>query len=279
MIRRPTALLAALAGGCYPWIDGGWDAYWLPEEVGVVGVGVHEEPVGGYWTDTSSSAYAWWGRLSEASSSASALEFLSPAGLGCAATSRDLERDPGRFTPLDTDQVVLSGPQELVLDYQADDRVFWAELEQLEVGSYALESFEDRHAGRFQVDPFLYLPRAAVIEGPELAGETVAMGNLSDLYFRWNPVEALADYVVVEAWLATTGDYGYHAYEYATCAVLWSDGELEIPPSTWEDRSQADAVYLFVGTAAETFSRVGQRDFSSLTMADTPQPGNMPMDP
>ncbi len=266
--RRPALALLALAlcGGCYPYIPGRWADYWLPDTVRVVGAAVHEERMGGYWSDPAPRGEIWWGWFDESQPGADALSMLSSDGPGCSRGEPDeailtsLLGDPGAAA------AVLRGPATFELDFDSGSMRFEADADDLPSGSYTLDPVLSDEAGILEAEPLFSVPGLVALEGPELGGVDPSVVSLDGLDFAWDAGAAVADWVHIEVRLSSLESSGYVPYEWATCLVPFSDGSVSFGPALWGDTARADAVYVIASTVDESLVRVGERSFAAHTI-------------
>ena len=266
-MRRALCLCLALGGGCYPWVDGEWADYELTDEVQVVGSAVLTDRLGGYWAADVTEAEIWWGWLGAPEPDLFAPDMVAPAGAGCArgepteAVLTDLLADPGASVSQ------LRGAADLELPFDDLDLRFEAVADALPAGAYDLDPVLGAASGVLEAESLCMMPPGVGIEGPPLAGPTVADGTLDDLVFTWDPSTAAADWVMVEARVSGLTSSGYSPYEWAVCLVPFEDGELTVAPVLWSDTERAEAVYVFMGTLTESLEPVGDRGFWASTVS------------
>ena len=264
-MRRLSLVALGLAGGCYPWVGGSWDDYWVPDEVQLVAVASQVEHVGGYWSDPSPYGDVWLGWLEEPRAGSSVMEIFAPLGPGCTrgevdeSAITDLLGDPG------AEAVFLRGPVDVELAWDASKTRLWSPVDDLPVGSWDLEQVQGTSAGDLSVLGLFSMPKAVAITGPELGGAEAAVASLDDLAFSWNPAGGDADWVFIEVRLASGGSSGYQSFEWATCLVPFDQGEVSFASALWDDIERAELVYVFQGVLNEGFERVVGGDFSAST--------------
>jgi len=265
-VKRLGLCALALCGGCYPWIGGGWDAWWEPEEVQIVGSATIWEPQGGYWGDPSPYGATWWGWLPEPDDTLLALDLVAASGQGCLPGRPDERAVTDRLADPGGSLSELTGPTHIQLAWLADRVRFHAITDQLPTATWDLEPIETEEGGTLQAEGFLAMPGAPRFTGPVLDGAGLATAGVQDLAFSWEPSETEADWAVIEVWLARSSPTGYQSYEWATCVVPWEDGAVAFAEALWSAPAQADAAYIFEGAARETFVRAGRRDFSATAL-------------
>ncbi len=265
-MSRLALVLLALASGCYPWVGGRWDDYWVPDEAQLVGVASHSERLGGYWGDPTPSGKVWWGVLDEPRAGTSPMEIFAPDGPGCVRGSSDesvitdLLIDPGAETSK------LRGPVDIEAPWKSNLVRFEAEVDDLPAGSWALEPLETTWVDTLEVTELFRLPSAVAFTGPQLSGQETAWATAADLNFAWNPDQGDADWVFLDLRLAGQQAGGYSTFEWVRCLADHADGELSISPALWSNFEQAELIYVYQGVIVETFQRVEERDFSASTV-------------
>ncbi len=265
-MKAPALLVLVLCGGCYPWVDGRWEDYAMPDQVQVVGAAIQLERLGGYWGDTSPEGELWWGWLSEPQAGLSALDMLAPEGPGCARGAPDETLVTGLFEEPGASVSVLRGPEIYELPYDELEQRFALQVDEIATGSYDLDPVLSDAAGALEAHPFLSMPPGVPIDGPPLSGAVANEGTLEDLVFSWDASTQAADWFGVEARIAESSPAGYVAFEWVSCLVPFSDGELSIPTALWSDPDRAAAVYIFMGPVDERVEQVGDRDFTASTV-------------
>jgi len=262
-VKRLALVWLALAGGCYPWVGGRWDDYWVPDEVQLVGVATHVERVGGYWGDPSPTGDAWIGWLQQPRAGTSAMELFAPDGPGCARGELDESAVTDQLGDPGAEQAWLRGPRDYELTWDTTDQRFEGAIDDIPAGSWDLELHDSERAGVLDVVGLLSMPKAVAISGPDLGGMEIASGTLDDLAFAWTPSTVEADWVYNEARIADLGSSGYQSFEWVRCLGAPEEGELVISSALWNDTGRAEVVYVFPGVLDESFERVTGRDFSA----------------
>ncbi len=273
---RPRALLPLLTllGGCYPWIGGSWEDYWLADRIRLVGSASHTEPLGGYWSDPAPSGEVWWGWLPRHEPGLTALDMLAPAGAGCApgrgdaAVVTSLLGDPGASVS------TLRGPVNLELPFDPGTQRFVLSAPSLPAGDYELDPILSDHAGTLEAQPLLRMPGALAFTGPALNGAEPARVGLGDLVFSWDPAAEGVDWVFIEVGLAkSSGGSGLAAYEWATCLAPVDEGGVSFGTTLWNEPAQATGAYIWQASVSEVLVPVGAQELSASSVGSRRQVG------
>ncbi len=265
-MRARLCALLTLAGGCWPYLPGGYDDYVSPENTRILGVGYYDEHLGGYWPDSQEdSGEIWWGWLSDNRKDVKAIHIAAPEGVGCFDTEIDLREFYELFEDPGASFVTVEGPDgDLELDYQADPGILYTQVDALPIGRYDLAGFHGDDAGNVIVNQFMRVPKPADVDGIKLDGDSPEAIELSDLDFAWNSAEELAQYIIVDVELV---DSDLELLQRVVCNAKFSKGGFEVPRSLWTEDAAAYGAYISIATANEQWVEIGQRDLASRMLA------------
>ncbi len=271
-----TALVALLAGGCWPYLPGPYDDYTTPEATRIVGNAYQLDLLGDYWTEDAGSAQAWWGWLAEPERNLKALELVAPVGVGCGMGQADRDHTLALLDDPGATEAVLAGPDgDIVLPWDPVEQVFGSSLDALPIGRYDLEAMNTDRAGTLQVPGFLRVPKPADIDGLSLDDDQPITIGLSELDFAWNPADELAQYVIITVQLV---DDERQVLETGICAAKYANGDINFATNMWTRTADASGALITLSTANEQWVEIGQRGIAARMLSERRELGYVHLD-
>ncbi len=273
ILRGSTLLLASiLVSGCWPYLPGSWEDYTTPEETRILGRAHLDEPVGGYWQDTTPYGEIWWGWLDKPDTTLLALELVAPDGVGCVSGSSHFDDFVDMFGDPGADNASLTDPNGDTIDLAWNDTtgVFSTSIAELPIGQYQLDPLAGDEAGNVKVSTFMRVPKPADVDGVDLNEESPITIALSELDFYWNPADELAQYIIVTVVLVDGSDT---VIDTGTCASKYVNGDINFATSSWSNADNAVGAQITISTANEQWVEIGERGIASRVLAERREVG------
>lgn len=263
-MRKAALLLTLTLSGCWPYISGSWEDYYLPEDVQIVGTLRYYEYQGSYWDGDTTRGSVWWGWLDEPTTSVSGFDLVA-ASQGCTVTPvgtdgvLSLMGNPGA----DASFLAASNGQSVELTWLSAEKVFFGEFTDSAWATadvWDLAPVETGEQGKFGVQDFILLPPELEIETTmDFGGSTWPVGSIGDLGFTWDDVGDSEDqWFLVQAESVNAAG---NTLEVATCITELGRGELSVNADVFT--TTPAAWYVSYGPVSITHARVGSLDVAS----------------
>ncbi|MBN2797569.1 MAG: hypothetical protein JXX28_00320 [Deltaproteobacteria bacterium] len=254
----PLALLPALAG-CWPYLPGTWDDYYVPDDIQILGRMMRFEYVGSDLEDMAPATNidAFW--FQEPASDLSPIHLFATRPGECTTASfswdlfLDRAGDPG------APRMLLSGPGGgIEIPWIASAKVFEGDLTE---GDYALGAHYalaelDGDDGDLEIDDFAIAPGPLDFGGLDTVGGAASVQDMR-LSWDWDGSRDDVDWVILQVYAMRNGTI----LEAVTCSAPIEDQGIIVPTDLWT--TTPDYWQINRGTARVSKRRIGDTETSS----------------
>lgn len=243
-------LALALLAGCWPWIEGSWSDYAVPDAMRAAGIVSWTTYQGDYWVDSTPTGLAYWGWLATPAQGRSGFDLGYAQEGACVLNGGDTDWYFNGAEAVDEKDSQLLGDTEIDLGFNQSYGLFVAQPDVEPTGAYGLEPF---HVGgtTYAATDAAVMPPHIAFDMNAFAGSSPPTVPASDITtFDWT-VPDETDGVTVVASVYIMKDNGA-IDSYLSCGAAADAGTITMDFTQLSGISKASYVVIDLAAARET---------------------------